>query len=307
MRVFEVGDNVVLLRFLPDGRRLVIGTMAADEAVTFAVLSLPGGERVRLDVPNAKIHSWRHDAWYGNAIAVHPSGESCYIAWGARLHAFRTTGGQSLRVPKDMRGNVNQVALSPSGDRLLAADRTRAGHLLWAVTAGRRGGKVEWFRVLDAGFSQLAGFLPDGERFVTIEDVVRIRSLTTNAELAAGRHKAVGSQQPQISPDGRLLAAIGYRGVDIWDLTTLDEPQKIGGSTSFGDFRSFALHPNGRTVAVIHGGPTLVQVHDLGTLTQVHQWSWGLGPLRSVAYSPDGTVAAAGSEDGRIVVWDVDE
>ena len=307
MRVFEVGDSVFLLRFLPDGRRLVIGTMAADEAVTFAVLLLPGGERVRLDVPNAKIHSWRYDAWCGNAIAVHPSGESCYIAWGGRLHAFRTADGKALTVPKDMRANVNQVALSPNGDRLLAADRRRTGRLLWAVTTGRRGGRVEWFKVLDEQFSQLAGFLPDGERFVTIEDVVRIRSFATNAELTVGEHKPVGSQQPQISPDGRLLAAIGYGNLYFWDLTTLDEPQRISGSSNFGDARSFAFHPNGKTVAVIHGGPTLVQVYDLGTLTQVHQWSWGLGPLRSVAYSPDGTVAAAGSEDGRIVVWDADE
>ena len=107
MRVLEVGDTVFLLRFLPDGRRLVVGTMAADEAVTFVVLSLPGGERVRLDVPNAKITDWWNDAWYGNAIAVHPSGESCYIAWGSRLHTFRTADGKSLPVPKDLRGNVN--------------------------------------------------------------------------------------------------------------------------------------------------------------------------------------------------------
>ena len=60
-------------------------------------------------------------------------------------------------------------------------------------------------------------------------------------------------------------------------------------------------------MAVIHGGPTLVKVYDLGTLKQIHKWTWKLGPLRSVAYSPDGTVGAAGSDDGRIVVWDVDE
>jgi WD40 repeat protein len=31
-----------------------------------------------------------------------------------------------------------------------------------------------------------------------------------------------------------------------------------------------------------------------------------VGPLRSVAISPDGCLAAAGSGDGRIVVWDVE-
>jgi WD40 repeat protein len=307
VQVLEVGNTVFLLRFLPDNRRLVVATHDENRNVTFGVLSLLDGGRVDLSVPGAKLDPWWHDARYGNATAVHPSGESCYIAWGARLHAFRTTDGKSLRVPKDMRANVNQVALSPSGDRLLAADRARAGRLLWAVTTGRRGGKVNWFKVLDEQFSQLAGFLPDDERFVTIEDVVRIRSFTTNAELAAGRHKPVGSQQPQISPDGRRLAAIGYGSMYFWDLTTLDEPQKISGSNNFGDFRSFAFHPNGKTVAVIDGGPTLVKVYDLESFKQVHTWRWKLGALQSVAYSTDGTLGAAGSVDGRVVAWDVDE
>jgi WD40 repeat protein len=60
-------------------------------------------------------------------------------------------------------------------------------------------------------------------------------------------------------------------------------------------------------VAVIHGGPTLVKEYDLSTLERVWTWQWKLGPLQSVAYSPDGNLGAAGSRDGRIVLWDVDE
>ena len=102
------------------------------------------------------------------------------------------------------------------------------------------------------------------------------------------------------------IGLIGYGKMYFWDLTTLDKPRKIGGSSSFGDFRSFAFHPNGKTVAVIHGGPTLVKVYDLSTLERVRDWKWKLGPLQSVAYSPDGNLGAAGSKDGRIVVWDVE-
>jgi hypothetical protein len=82
MRVLEVGNTVFRMRVVPDSRRLVIGTVGPypEAAVTFDVLSLAGGERVRLDVPRAKIDDWWNRAWYGNAIAVHPCGESCYIA-----------------------------------------------------------------------------------------------------------------------------------------------------------------------------------------------------------------------------------
>ena len=38
-----------------------------------------------------------------------------------------------------------------------------------------------------------------------------------------------------------------------------------------------------------------------------HKWIRKVGRLRSAAYSPDGTLGAAGNEDGRDVVQDVDE
>jgi WD40 repeat protein len=308
MQVLEVGQTVFLLRFLPDGRRLVVGTVGPypDQMVTFHILSLATGERIPLNMPRAKINDWWNQASRGNAIAVHPSGESCYIAWGARLFAFRTADGESLPVPQDV--EANQVVLSPDGERLLAFHlQPEGGGPLVAITTGPRGGAVVGRTRLPAGCRTVAGFLPDGERFVSIDKVVRIRSAATGEELAAGKYKVFATHQPQVSADGRYLAALGYGNMYVWDLTTLTKPGKIGGTATFGDFRSCALHPNGKTVAVIHGGPTLVKVYDLATLKQVHKWTWKLGPLRSVAYSPDGTVGAAGSDDGRIVVWDADE
>src|SRR4051812_30616129 len=75
MRVLKVGGDVFLLRFLPDNRRLVVGTADEEQKVTFGVLSLPDGERVPLKVPRADLDSWWYHAWYGNVIAVPPSGE----------------------------------------------------------------------------------------------------------------------------------------------------------------------------------------------------------------------------------------
>ena len=46
---------------------------------------------------------------------------------------------------------------------------------------------------------------------------------------------------------------------------------------------------------------------DAGTGAVIRKFNWKLGPLVSVAFSPDGTLAAAGSAGGKIVVWDVDE
>jgi WD40 repeat protein len=302
MHILHVGNSVFQLRFLPDERRLVVGRFDADFKVTFEILSLPGGGRVRLEVPEADLYSWLNRARYGNAIAIHPGGESCYIAWDGELHAFRTADGVPLPVPDEVK--AHQVVLSPDGDRLLAADLTNFRRQLFAVATGPEGGEVLWRKSVSEAFSQLAGFLPDGDRFVTLDGAVRIRSFHTGDELAAGRFKPMGTHQPRLSPDGRHLAAIGYGSMYFFDLDDLGKPRKIGGSSSFGDFRSFAFHPDGRTVAVIHGGPTLVKLYDLATLTRSRTFKWKLGPLQSVAFSPDGSLGAAGSDDGRIVVWD---
>lgn len=305
MQVLEVGNNVVLLRFLPDNRRLAVVTADDQRKVTFQVMSLSGGERVQLYVPDAELDAWWYHAWYGNAIEIHPNGESCYLAWGGRLYCFRTVDGESLPTPREL--PANQVILGLDGERLVVGFRSHgASPEISGLTADARGGSILWRKTPAKEFAQVAGFLPDGERFVTIEEVVRIRSFATGDQLAIGRTKPVGSQQPRISRDGRYLAAMGYGNMYFWDLTTLEKPRKIGGSSNFGDFRSFAFHPGGNTVAVIHGAPTLIKLYEIESLKCIQKWNWKLGPLQSVAFSPDGTLGAAGSNDGRVVVWDVD-
>src|SRR5262245_53189117 len=157
MRVLEVSENVFLLQFLPDNRRLLVGHADEGRRVTFDVQALPNGERVPLKVPRADLDSWWYQAWYGNAVAVHPSGEVCYIAWAGRLHAFRTADGKSLPVPKEVQ--AHQVVLSPDGGRLLAAHCTDYQRQLFAVKTAPKGGTVVWRKTLPPAFSQAAGVL----------------------------------------------------------------------------------------------------------------------------------------------------
>jgi WD40 repeat protein len=303
MRVHELGGNVFLLQFLPDNRRLLVARGDKGRRISFDVLTISDGQRVTLKVPGAKFDTGHQD-WEVNSVALQPDGEGCYIACAGKLHAFHTTSGRPYPVPRGVQ--AHQVVISPDGKRLLTAYRTASKRQLCAATTGPKG-TVIWRKPLSPWYANVAGFLPDSKRFVSVDDVVRIWSFDTGEQLAASRTRTVRSRHPRISPDGQELGLLGRSSMYLWNLATLDKPRRISSSSNFGDFRSFAFHPNTTVMAMIHGGPTLVKEYDLPTLKRVRTWKWNLGELRSVAYSPDGNLGAAGSEDGRIVIWDVDE
>ncbi len=71
-------------------------------------------------------------------------------------------------------------------------------------------------------------------------------------------------------------------------------------------FVDVAFHPDGRILAAA-GSSGLIEFRAAADGRLAATFDWGIGPLRCVAFSPDGLTCAAGSADGRIVVWDLDD
>ena len=66
-----------------------------------------------------------------------------------------------------------------------------------------------------------------------------------------------------------------------------------------------AFHPSGRFLAATSNDAT-VKLYDTATWKRAQSFDWNIGRLRSVAFSPDGMLAAGRGARGKIVVWDVD-
>lgn len=297
MLVLDAGARVTQLRFLPDGR-LLVGTWAAGDAEV-AIWTLPSGPRVAIPLSVRQV--WDEP----NRVAVSPAGDRVYCTFGALQTHSTTDGRVILGGPL---APASQVVVSPDGQRLVAACLEPNGEtvLVGLTAAGER--------VWDAAYPhprypRLAGFLPGGDRvvFVGPQHEVVVRPFAADGDDATTRHPSHNVNQVQLSPDGRLLGVIGYGSLYVYDATAPGKPRQIKSKQTFGNFVGFAFHPAGKTLTVIHGGPTLLKLYDLATLTLRTKLNWKVGPLTCVAFSADGLLGAVGTDDGRVVVWDVDE
>jgi hypothetical protein len=104
--------------------------------------------------------------------------------------------------------------------------------------------------------------------------------------------------------DSGLLLGLTKRAVRAWDARTGQLASTIRNPVRKG-LTALAVHPGGRWIATADSGGT-VRFLETERFRPGAAFDWQTGPLRSIAFSPDVSIATAGTDDGRVVVWDVD-
>jgi len=188
-----------------------------------------------------------------------------------------------------------------------------ARHSGWVPLAGAGWAKV-WEYAPSVGLGHpstiAAGPGAEADRFFIIEhpnrdDFLRTdivcRSAATGEVLDRARNP--GSFRELVAAaDGSAVVGVGDEGLVVW---------RPGGEvrTIRCDVRRYftggAFHPSGAYLAVAHTDGA-VRLYDAETWRAVRQYDWGVGALRCLAFSPDGTLGAAGRAGGQVVVWDCD-
>ena len=141
----------------------------------------------------------------------------------------------------------------------------------------------------------------------------RVRNVVHLRDAESGKHLRTIDFDPQgsdpihlvtFSADGaKVLVRASGRVVKVFDTAT---GQLAGELLLPGRpyVTGMAVHPNG-TVACSRNNGT-VCFWNLEKRELIRTLDWKLGKLVSVAFAPDGSIGAAGTEDGQVVVWDVD-
>jgi WD40 repeat protein len=299
-----VNDNSVA--FMPDGRRLISSgiteplrrirrTKGAAGAVGLWDAATGQPIPLQLDGPSDKVAR----------AALSPDGTRLSASIGDHtilLWDLATGGLVTLEGPADHVAYI--VRFSPDGKRLVSLHRAGEIHSpvsmrVWDVSSRKL------IMTLRTAFHSEASFSPDGRRLVVCPSApgsLAVYDAETGREEFSRENPNGVPGTAVFSPDGTRLAACGYDGIRIWDVTRREpvafwpsEPTLCG---------HLAFSQDGKHLARAGSGG-IAEVWDTATGRKVQIFKGHSGDIHSIAFSPDNTRLATGGADGTVRLWDI--
>jgi WD40 repeat protein len=298
MRVWKAHDRLVhVVAFAPDSRTLA--TAGRDEAVR--VWDVASGELV-----------WGTDDTdnYVQALAFSPRGRWLAAPEKGNVQVREAATGDPVAVLRRGRpkyGDTRALAFTPDEKWLVMDDspvRDNDARLVWWRT-GRweRADRPQWEEPDNAGYVRIAA-TPDGRGLATMSfgevrvwDVARKRPRWSAPVRVAHDVAALA-----VSPDGSRLVFAAGAELAVHDVASGRRVTVVRPSARY--FLDAAFAPDGRSLITVSNDATAT-VWDTADWRQKQAYAWKAGKLKCVALSPDGCLAAAGGDGGKVVVWDV--
>jgi WD40 repeat protein len=306
----EVDRGLTDVTFSPDGQLLAV----RDGIGIISLHTVASGQ----ELVSRRVHSHRSFGFWGGPV---------------RRTLFATCTREGI-IPldpdrKDRRPALDGSAMAigsvfaPDGTRAISGPVSPSASMLTGYTVSSERVERAWGRRMTDPVGKLSRlgplcFLPDGDRFLVqvlqVDGTDHERLLLGRWSDKADRVSCAVPMRPvrlffrAVSPDGgRVIYWHDSSGeVRVYrtdDLTRRPEeyliPPKEGVYSRAGTY-----HPSGEFLAVTNGDEVLFL--DAGTFHELRTYDWKVGGVRNVAFAPDGALAAACSDTGKVVVWDVD-
>jgi WD40 repeat protein/serine/threonine protein kinase len=293
-----------MVRELPGGHAAVLRVAFSPDGGLLAAAGLDGVVRLHAVASGAEQRRLQAHAHAVRGVAFTRDGRGLLAAGtnGGMIQWDVATGAR-VASGEDW-GSDLEVAVNPSGRQ--AATGTGDLVCLWTVAPGlqpKPACRPQPGRVLGVAFS------PDGRTLLTGSKDRTVRlwrvEVPTAPEAAPGHSRPVADLA--FSPDGRVLLSGGDdRIVRGWSTSRGDQVWTI--PTHVGEVSALAWGEAGRHV-LIGGFPDEAELWDVGADGKPIRRSRALTAnqpkIRSVALSPDERVAATGTFDQTVRLWDV--
>jgi WD40 repeat protein len=150
--------------------------------------------------------------------------------------------------------------------------------------------------------SEQMQFSPCGRYFVAGNTLFDARSRARIRALNDSQGSAHAAQLA-FAPDGKTLAVVFGLRIRLLAMPDGNEKAVLRGHPNY--IHAVGFMPDGRTL-LSAGADGIVRVWNAAAGTEARSFDWGIGKVCAAAVSPDGTLCAAGGENGKVVVWDVD-
>jgi WD40 repeat protein len=206
---------------------------------------------------------------------------------------------------------VRLVAFTPDGSRAIL---TYGGCIqVWDVESGQERPAFGCPGV-DSPTRQALALGPEGRTLLTgsTQGTLQLWNLATGDELLRLMGHTAGVSNLVYAADGRAAISVASDGsVRLWDLHSGAELVQVEGASASAELISPAFLPDGRTVLAAMRDPALgaadsrLAVVDSETGQIARVFDGQVGPVSTLAVTPDGRLALSGGEDGSVIVWDV--
>ena len=251
-------------------------------------------------------------------VQFSPDGSRLAISSSIGIWFYDPTTGKALDLlPQTDSTSTFVFAYSPDGTTIARAmNNSKVG--FWDVTTKQRIGTLTKY-----GHNITAiAYSPDGTRIVSgnSDNAVRIWNTMTLQRIGtlSGYHTG-GVTTVAYSPDGNTIATgSGWRNnkditVQLWNAFTGKRKAKLVGHTK--RITAIVYSPDGKTIATASRDSTVRLWHaDTGkhkaTLKHTQgfnatlPWNRYANAVYAIAYSPDSTTIATGTQNGKVRLWD---